>query len=971
MANKNMRYHLIFFIIIFLDLISLYGKSLTIGEKRTTIASKQMVRIGVILDLDSPIGKMARSYMSMALSEFYARNANYRTKLTLSVKNSSEDVVAAASAALELMNNEEVQAIIGPQNSNQAKFVINLGEKAQIPIISFSATSPSLSQTQSRFFIRTGLDDSSQVKAITSIVKAYGWREVVLIYEDTEYGNGLIPYITDAFEQIDTRVPYRSVMSPSSSPYQILKELTKLMGMETRVFLVHMAAYLGSKVFVHAKEAGMMSKGYAWITTAGLSTLLHPKIEEAKVTGSMEGVLGVRPYLPTSKDLEDFKLRWKERKLPNIGKTMQSTSEINLFGLWAYDTIWALAKAVELVGLEVNYSSDVLKHKTNSKNTDEMFGITVSKAGPRLLQALLRTSFQGLSGKFQLINGHLQPAAYEIINVVRKNETVIRFCCPPNKEAFHDLVQISNASEPIWPGNTSTPPKGWVIPVTGKTLRIGVPVTSFEDFVNVDWSRHTNEPMISGFSIDIFLEVLKRMPFAVLYEFIPYMNSSTKEAAGTYDDLLYQIKLKKFDAVVGDTTIIGNRTSYVDFTLPYSESGVWMVVKVKDNERKNIWIFLKPLSWDLWLTSTGAFIFTGVVVWILEHRINTEFGDGSRKQQLATTLWFSFSTLVFAHKEKVVSNWTRFVLIIWIFVVLILTQSYTASLASLLTVDKLQPAVVDVNALRQTGAFVGYHKNSFVKELLISQLQFEEKKLKPYSSPEEFHQALSKESKNGGVDAIFDESPYLKNFLANYCSRYIVVGPTYRIDGFGFAFPLGSPLVAHISRAILNVTQNYKIMDAMQHQYFPYETKCQDPSSPFPLDNPSLNVYSFGGLFIITGVISIFSCLIYMVHFLYNHWPALSSFHPEASVLSTITKHFIFDRKDSSVLAIEQTNQATHVNSVSVTEARGDDASAYDRNNLLSHAVSFDQGISDNVALDEEDDEMHSMDSGRFIYGCA
>lgn len=53
-----------------------------------------------------------------------------------------------------------------------------------------------------------------------------------------------------------------------------------------------------------------------------------------------------------------------------------------------------------------------------------------------------------------------------------------------------------------------------------------------------------------------------------------------------------------------------------------------------------------------------------------------------------------------------VSNWTRFVMIIWIFVVLILTQSYTASLASLLTGDKLYPAVVDVNELRQTGKYM-------------------------------------------------------------------------------------------------------------------------------------------------------------------------------------------------------------------------------------------------------------------------
>jgi ionotropic glutamate receptor len=48
------------------------------------------------------------------------------------------------------------------------------------------------------------------VKAIASIVQAYGWREIVLIYEDTEYGNGLVPFLLEAFQEIDTRVPYGS-----------------------------------------------------------------------------------------------------------------------------------------------------------------------------------------------------------------------------------------------------------------------------------------------------------------------------------------------------------------------------------------------------------------------------------------------------------------------------------------------------------------------------------------------------------------------------------------------------------------------------------------------------------------------------------------------------------------------------------------------------------------------------------------
>nr|XP_048327233.1 glutamate receptor 2.4-like [Ziziphus jujuba var. spinosa] len=176
------------------------------------IVSKQVVAIGKILDLASPVGKIANSYISKAVSDFYTRNANYRTRLSLSVKDSGKDAVMATSAALELMNNEEVQAIIGPQTSTETKFVINLGERAQVPIISISATSPSLSPTQSPFFIRTCQNDYSQIKVLTSIIEAHGWREVVIIYEDTEYGNGLITNLTDAFQKIDTRIPYRSCL---------------------------------------------------------------------------------------------------------------------------------------------------------------------------------------------------------------------------------------------------------------------------------------------------------------------------------------------------------------------------------------------------------------------------------------------------------------------------------------------------------------------------------------------------------------------------------------------------------------------------------------------------------------------------------------------------------------------------------------------------------------------------------------
>lgn len=107
---------------------------------------------------------------------------------------------------------------------------------------------------------------------------------------------------------------------------------------------------------------------------------------------------------------------------------------------------------------------------------------------------------------------------------------------------------------------------------------------------------------------------------------------------------------QKFDAVAGDTTIIANRSLYADFTLPYTESGVSMIVPTRDKNSKNAWVFLKPLTWDLWVTSFCFFVFIGFVVWVLEHRINEDF-RGPPSHQVGTSFWFSFSTMVFAHRK--------------------------------------------------------------------------------------------------------------------------------------------------------------------------------------------------------------------------------------------------------------------------------------------------------------------------------
>ncbi|KAJ1258367.1 hypothetical protein BS78_10G069900 [Paspalum vaginatum] len=95
------------------------------------------------------------------------------------------------------------------------------------------------------------------------------------------------------------------------------------------------------------------------------------------------------------------------------------------------------------------------------------------------------------------------------------------------------------------------------------------------------------------------------------------------------------------------------------------------------------WIFLKPLTKELWLTTVGFFFFTGFVLWMIERSINPEF-QGSDLEQFSTASYFALSTLTFSHGQILRSPLSKTVVVIWCFAVLVLVSSYTAHLSSMI-----------------------------------------------------------------------------------------------------------------------------------------------------------------------------------------------------------------------------------------------------------------------------------------------
>ncbi|XP_052158335.1 glutamate receptor 2.9-like [Oryza glaberrima] len=396
---------------------------------------------------------------------------------------------------------------------------------------------------------------------------------------------------------------------------------------------------------------------------------------------------------------------------------------------------------------------------------------------------------------------------------------------------------------------------------SGEVLRIAVPrKTGFQAFVDVRIDPDTKRQNITGYCIDVFNAAMARVRPRRKYVFHAF--------DGSYDDLVRNVSSGKFSAAVGDVTITADRENLVEFTMPYTSSGVSLLVPEENDSKPIQWIFVKPLTRDLWLATIGFFFYTGFVVWMIEQPRNPEY-QGSSVRQLSTASYFAFSTLTFSHGQIIKSPLSKIVVVIWCFVVLILVQSYTASLSSMLTAKRLRPSVKSLDQLLLTGDYVGYQNGSFVGSLLKKR-GFMPSRLRSYGTQKEYAEALRKGSMNGGVSAIVDEIPYLTSFLSNpqYQKEFQMINRFYKTPGFGFVFPLGSPLVHDLSTAILNLTGEPEGSNIEEKWFGSSEQSTggdanpSSSSSSSSSDSNPLTLQSFSGLFIISGCISALMLLI-------------------------------------------------------------------------------------------------------------
>ncbi|MQL73744.1 hypothetical protein Taro_006092 [Colocasia esculenta] len=767
--------------LLFAFLLSLDGRLVHCERPRA-------INIGALLTFDSVIGEVAKAAIEAAVDDINANTSVLGgTRLNLIMEDTSCGAFQGLIGALRILEKDAV-AIIGPQSSTVAHTIAFVSNELQTPLVSFAATDPTLSSIQFPYFLRTTQSDFYQMWAMADLINYYGWKEVITVFVDDDYGRNGVSALGDELAKKLSKIIYKVALPVGASYNDIFDLLKGSKFIGPRVYVVHVNPDSGPLIFSVAQHLHMMTDEYIWLATDWLSTSLDSNKTVGNDILNFEGVIYFRQYVPQSHRRRNFVSRWNQ--LQGKGGVRY---QLNTYGLHAYDTVWGVAHAInELLNESENITFSSSINLQDAEGKVQLGELKTFDNGQLLLKKLLLLNFNGISGPIQFDSEHnLMRGVYEVINV---GHSVIH---PIGYWSTHSGLSVSvpsnlyinvsrNFSENqhlhhvIWPGGKTVTPRGYVLASRERPLKVGVPYrASYVQFVTK--TRETHE--VVGYCIDVFKAALELVPYDVPYQFVPFGDGHSNP---NYDELVKMVNENVFAAAVGDIAIVTNRTRIVDFTQPYIATGLVIVAPI-ENDKSSTWVFLRPFTLSMWCATVSFFLMVGFVIWILEHRVNGDF-RGPPKRQCTTILLFTFSTLFNSQQEAIQSTLGRMVMMVWLFLLMVITSSYTASLTSFLTVQQLSSPIKGIDNLVASNQPIGYQVGSFARSYLIDSLNVHPSRLVTLGSPGAYETALQRGPQNGGVAAIVDELPYIELFLAK-TSGFGIVGQMFTKSGWGGAAP--------------------------------------------------------------------------------------------------------------------------------------------------------------------------------------
>ncbi|WP_423792016.1 ABC transporter substrate-binding protein [Methanocaldococcus indicus] len=331
------------------------------------------IKIGVLLDLSGDLaseGQQTKEILSIEEENinnyFKEHNIPYTVKFFYTDTQCNPKICLDKVQALHAMG---INAFIGPTSSSELKNIKDYVNSNKLIVISQSSTAPPKilgfeTPEQKKYIFRFVPTDEFQGKAIASVLKDDGIKNIVIIYRDDAWGKGLSSAVIANANKLGlnviTTIPYPSTPSPTDwSPYiqKIQSALNGKSNKDTAVLVIGFDE-VGTLLSQIPKDSPVLN--YKWFGSDG--TAFSNKVLNAGENAIKVGLYSTIFYSETD---EAKKLIDEYHKKGFKGK-------VKVYPLVACDAAWvlSLSYAEMLNETKGKYDADLLA-KLIKENTEK------------------------------------------------------------------------------------------------------------------------------------------------------------------------------------------------------------------------------------------------------------------------------------------------------------------------------------------------------------------------------------------------------------------------------------------------------------------------------------------------------------------------------------------------------------------------------------------------------------------------
>ena len=402
-----------------------------------------------------------------------------------------------------------------------------------------------------------------------------------------------------------------------------------------------------------------------------------------------------------------------------------------------------------------------------------------------------------------------------------------------------------------------------------------------------DAHKYTGNDRYEGYIADLTAAVAEVAKFRYEFRLVADNAYGTPNASGYWNGMVGEVIDGVADMAIAPLTITAQREKIVDFTKPFTTLGISIMIKKPQKTKPSVFSFLDPLSYEIWMCISFAYIGVSVVLFLVSRfspyewheevddtndamqtpseetmeqtntgmeNSETDFSkcvvSAENVKQLETlrrkvfindftfsnSLWFSLGA--FMRQDVDISPRSvsgRIVGSVWWFFTLIIISSYTANLAAFLTVERMSTPIESAEDLaKQTDIKYGTLRRGSTAQFFQTSKYSVYQRMWAFmasSEPTVFtdtvDEGIKRVRKSNGKYAFLLESTMNDYVNSRKPCETMKVGINLDSKGYGIATPKGSDLKDALNLAVLELREK-GILQSLEKRWWVEMGECDN-----------------------------------------------------------------------------------------------------------------------------------------------